>query len=121
MNKYYDGTKLLSLMDINGDKPEIYMSTSNRSAGKTTYFNRMLVNRYKKYGEKFILLYRFNYELTECADKFFKDIQRLFFPTDEMTEKRRANNIFVELFLNEKKSRKTKKYILTTTILSYMI
>lgn len=102
MNKYYDGTKLLSLMDINGDKPEIYMSTSNRSAGKTTYFNRMLVNRYKKYGEKFILLYRFNYELTECADKFFKEIGRLFFKDDVMTEKKHANGIYVELFLNDK-------------------
>lgn len=101
MGKYYDGTKLLSLMDINGNKPEIYMSTSNRSAGKTTYFNRMLVNRFKKNKEKFILIYRFNYELTECADKFFKEIGRLFFPNDEMTEKKHANGIFVELFLND--------------------
>ena len=44
--KYYDGTKLLSLMDINGKRPEIYISTSNRSAGKTTYFNRFFVNRF---------------------------------------------------------------------------
>lgn len=102
MSKYYDGTKLLSLMDINGNKPEIFMSTSNRSAGKTTYFNKMLVNRFKKTGAKFILVYRFNYELTECADKFFKEIGRLFFKEDEMTEKKHANGIFVELFLNEK-------------------
>lgn len=27
---YYDGTKLLSLTDISGNKPEIYISTSNR-------------------------------------------------------------------------------------------
>ncbi len=102
MSKYYDGTKLLSLMDINGQKPEIYMSTSNRSAGKTTYFNKMLVNRFKKNGDKFILIYRFNYELTECAPKFFKEIGNLFFKGDEMTEKKHANGIFVELFLNEK-------------------
>lgn len=102
MGKYYDGTKLLSLMDIDGNKPEIYMSTSNRSAGKTTYFNKMLVNRFKKNGSKFILVYRFNYELTECADKFFKEIGRLFFKDDEMTEKKHANGIYVELFLNDK-------------------
>lgn len=41
---YYDGTKLLSLKDINGNLPEIYICTSNRSAGKTTYFNRLCVN-----------------------------------------------------------------------------
>ena len=29
---YYDGTKLLSLKDINGNTPELYICTSNRSA-----------------------------------------------------------------------------------------
>lgn len=100
-SKYYDGTKLLSMQDINGLKPEIYMTTTNRSAGKTTYFNRMVVNRYKKTGKKFILVYRFNYELVDCANKFFKEIKNLFFKNDEMTEKRKANGIYVELFLNE--------------------
>ena len=60
---YYDGSKLLSMKDINGNTPEIYISTSNRNAGKTTYFNRYLVNRFLKYGEKFCLLYRFQDEL----------------------------------------------------------
>ena len=81
MPKYYDGTKLLSMKDINGNKPEIYISTSNRSAGKTTYFNRFFVNRFLDKDEKFALLYRFNYELDDCADKFFKDISTLFFQT----------------------------------------
>lgn len=102
MSEYYDGARLLSLMDINGKKPEIYICTSNRSAGKTTFFSRMIVNRYKKTGAKFMLLYRFNYELDECADKFFKDIRTLFFPDDIMASVRRANGIFHELFLNNK-------------------
>lgn len=101
MGEFYDGTKLLSMQDINGEKPEIYLTTGNRSIGKTTWFNRYCVKDFKKNGKKFCLVYRWNYELSDCADKFFKDIQRLFFPSDEMTEKRRANNIFVELFLNE--------------------
>ena len=70
MNKYYDGTKLLSMLDINGNKPEIYMVTTNRTGGKTTYFSRLLVNRFLKRGEKFALLYRYNYELDEIADKY---------------------------------------------------
>ena len=57
MPQYYDGTKLLSMQDMNGNKPEIYISTSNRSAGKTTYFNRLCVNRFLDKGEKFALLY----------------------------------------------------------------
>ena len=101
MNKYYDGTKLLSMLDINGNKPEIYMVTTNRTGGKTTYFSRLLVNRFLKRGEKFALVYRYNYELDEIADKFFKDIGSLFFSGYEMTSKRRASGIFHELFLNE--------------------
>ena len=79
-SKYYDGTKLLSLKDINGDKPEIYICTTNRSGGKTTYFGRLCVNKWVQSGSKFCLVYRFNYELESIADKFFKDIKGLFFP-----------------------------------------
>ena len=43
MGQYYDGTKLLSMLDINGKRPEIYMTTTNRTGGKTTYFGRLLV------------------------------------------------------------------------------
>lgn len=102
MSQFYDGTKLLSMMDINGNKPEIYMCTSNRSAGKTTYFGRLCVNRFLKHGEKFMLIYRFNYQLDDCADKFFKDINTLFFPGSVMQSKRRASGAYHELFLDEK-------------------
>lgn len=102
MGNYYDGTKLLSMLDINGNKPEIFICTSNRSAGKTTYFNRLLVNRFKKNKEKFMLIYRYNYELDDCADKLFKDIEGLFFQGDVMTSKRKASGIFHEMFLNDK-------------------
>lgn len=102
MSEYYDGTKVLSMLDINGEKPEIYMVTTNRTGGKTVFFSRLLVNKYKKNEGKFALIYRYNYELDDCADKFFKDIKGLFFPLDTMTAKRRANGIFHELFLNEK-------------------
>lgn len=85
---YYDGTKLLSLKDINGNLPEIYICTSNRSAGKTTYFSRLCVNRFLKNNEKFALIYRYNYELDDIVDKFFKDIQSLFFSSHNMTAKR---------------------------------
>ena len=98
---YYDGTKLLSLKDINGKKPEVFMCTSNRSAGKTTYFNRLVVNRFIKRGEKFALLYRFNYELDGCDEKFFKDIKELFFPEYDMTAAKKMKGIYQELYLNE--------------------
>ena len=98
--QYYDGTKLLSLKDVNGQQPEIYICCSNRSAGKTTFFGRYFVNRWKNHGEKFILIYRYNYELSDVADKFFKEIKFLFFPDDEMESKSRAKGIYHELFYN---------------------
>ena len=100
---YYDGTKLLSMTDINNEKPEIYLCTGNRSAGKTTFFNRLCVNKFLTREEKFCLVYRYNYELDDCADKFFKDIGGLFFPGRKMTSKRRASGIFHELYIDENK------------------
>ena len=101
MGAYYDGTKLLSMLDINGKKPEIYMCTTNRTGGKTTYFSRLCVNRFMNKGEKFCLVYRYNYELDDVAEKFFKDISTLFFKGATMTSKRRASGIFHELFIDE--------------------
>lgn len=101
-NKYYDGTKLLSLSDINGNKPEIYICTTNRTGGKTTYFGRLCMNAFFKRGEKFALLYRFNYELDGIADKFFKDIGGLFFPEYYMKSEKRAKGVFHELFIYKK-------------------
>lgn len=101
MGVYYDGTKLLSMLDINGNKPEIYMCTTNRTGGKTTYFGRLCVNRFMDKQEKFCLIYRYNYELDDCADKFFKDISNLFFNGAVMTSKRRASGIFHELFIDD--------------------
>lgn len=98
---YYDGTKLLSLKDINGKQPEIFLCTSNRSGGKTTYFGRLCVNKFLKKREKFMLIYRFNYELDDCANKFFKDLSSLFFKGAVMESKRRASGSYHELFLDD--------------------
>lgn len=101
MTQYYDGTKLLSTKDLDGNSPELFMVTTNRTGGKTTYFGRLMVNRFLKSGKKFGLIYRYNYELDDCAVKFFRDIGSLFFPGMVMTSKRRAAGIFHELFLDD--------------------
>ena len=98
INKFYDGTKLLSMKDLSGNKPEIYMVTTNRTGGKTTYYGRLLVNKFLKDGEKFGLIYRYNYELDDVSEKFFKDIGSLFFKEYTMRSERRASGIFHELF-----------------------
>ena len=96
---FYDGTKLLSMTDLNNNKPEIYICTSNRSAGKTTWFNRYATKKFLKDSIKFMIIYRFNYELDSVADKFFKEIKVLFYPNYNMVSRRRANGIYHELFL----------------------
>ena len=98
---YYNGTRLLSMKDLDGERPEIYICTSNRSAGKTTWFTRKVISDFKKTGSKFAFLYRYKYELDDCASKIFKDVQGLFFQEDEMTNSRRADGVYHELFLND--------------------
>ena len=97
---YYDGTKLLSLKDKYNKKPEIYICTSNRNAGKTTFFNRMLVNRFLKSGQEFLLVYRFNYELDEIDKKFFTNIGELYFSNKDFKCFRKSKGLYTELRLN---------------------
>lgn len=101
MAEYYDGTKLLSKKDLSGRKPEVYICTTNRTGGKSTYFGRLNVNKFLKTGSKFGLIYRFKYEVDNVSDKFFKDIKNLFFPGHTMTDKSMNNGIYHELFLDE--------------------
>lgn len=97
---FYDGTKLLSLRDINRKRPEIYISTTNRNAGKTTFFNRMLMNKFVKRKEKFCLVYRYNYELDDCGSKFFKSIGKLFFNNHEVHSKMHSDKTYAEIYFD---------------------
>ncbi|MBR4330868.1 MAG: phage DNA encapsidation protein [Candidatus Riflebacteria bacterium] len=111
MANYYDGTKLLSMRDIDGNQPELYLVTSNRTAGKTTWFNRYFVKKFLEKKEKFCLLYRFDYELDMVADKFFKDIGELFFPQYSMMCERRAKGTYLELYIGKKAETDEAKYV----------
>lgn len=102
MATYYDGTKILSLKDINGKTPEIFIIETNRTGGKTTYFGRMVTKRFFIKGEKFMLIYRYKYEMSDIPDKFFKDISSLFFPGCTMEAVSKAKGVFYELTINKK-------------------
>jgi len=99
---YYDGTKLLSLKDINDQQPEIYILVGNRTGGKTTFFNRMLVNHVLKKGTKFMLIFRYQSEMEEIADKFFKDIGPLFFPDMVMEAEKKSKGLYYNLYIRKK-------------------
>lgn len=81
LHKFYDGTRLLSMMDADGEKPEIYMCTDYRSTGKTTFFIRMLLKRFINKKEKFVYLVRFNVDVPSAyqiigkvASDFFDNV-----------------------------------------------
>ena len=99
---FYDGTKLLSMKDKNGHKPEIYMCVGNRTAGKSYFFKRLMLRRYVKNKEKFCILVRFAYELDGVADNFFKDLEQIDFKGHELVGKPFGKDLFVELFFDGK-------------------
>lgn len=101
MEKFYNGTKILSMNDINGNKPELYIVSGNRSSGKTTFFSRYFIKKFINKKEKFLLLYRYNYELDNVSEKFFKEINALFFQNYTMVEKRKNKGVYIELYLND--------------------
>ena len=47
---YHDGRRLLNMLDIDKQKPGFFIDTSNRSAGKTTFYNGYLVDNFLKKG-----------------------------------------------------------------------
>lgn len=98
---FYDGNKLLNLKDINGNTPAIYLSAGNRSLGKTTFFNKKLIDWFLKKNEKFLLLYRFKKELTSIDEKFFSDISELFFPNKIMRCVGSKDEPYKKLLLND--------------------
>lgn len=98
--EYYSAKKLLSQKDLYGRVPEIYITQSNRSAGKTTEFSRILVKDFKENGKKFGILYRYDYELEDCAEKFFKDVKEIFYPESDMISVSKLRGKYHELWLD---------------------
>ena len=98
---YYNGDRLLSYVDIDGKRPEIFIVESNRSAGKTTYFAKKLIDNFLKKDEKFIVIYRWAYEIKNCADSFFGSVNSLFFPKSTMTQ-RTVEGKYAEFILDNK-------------------
>lgn len=101
--EFYSGYRLLACTDKNGIKPEIYIAASNRSAGKSTFFNGLMLHKYLTKGKKFLLLYRRRYEISQAADGFFKDISKLFFPDLSMTQESGVKNVFEKLYVSERR------------------
>lgn len=68
--QYYNGENLLNQLDKNEEKPGIYLSNSNRSAGKTSFFQIYCIDKFLEKREQFILLCRQKNELDGCELPF---------------------------------------------------
>lgn len=101
---WYDGSRLMNMRDLDGDVPELFFCTSNKSAGKTTFFNRFFVSRFLSHNEKFILLFRYSYELDNVADKFFKDISSLFFNNIPISQEKKDSGKYVQLLIDDREA-----------------
>lgn len=100
MERYYDGKTLLNKKDLDGEKPEIFICTTNRSAGKSVYFGKKMVDEFLEKKEKFILLFRYKYEIKNCEEKFFPELERLFYEGKIMTSREKQKGAYAELYLD---------------------
>lgn len=107
MTEYYSNARLLTLKDVNGNTPDIYISDGNRTAGKSVSWKKYMTDYYlKRLGKKddvnqFMLIYRNKYELSDVSDKYFRDIERLFYQGHVMKQKKIGDGIAVVLYLDD--------------------
>ena len=87
MGDFYNGNKLMSLLDLNYKKPEIFMCCGNRTAGKTFFFKRWVLRRFVAYREKFVIFVRFIDDMPNVVEGFFADIGPLAFYGHTMSQK----------------------------------
>lgn len=84
--QYYDGLKLLNKNDLDNLKPEIFICTGNRAAGKSYFFKRFLVQNFIKDNDcKFMVIFRKADEMSNSIGAFFEDIK-----TDKCFSKMKA-------------------------------
>lgn len=97
--EYYSGKNLRNKKDLQNKKPKFLLSVGGRSTGKTVDWNSFVLNEFIKNKKQFILYYRYKYEITNIADRFFKSIDFRFDGT--MTDKNTENLGFSYLYYND--------------------
>lgn len=81
--------------------PGIFLAVGNRTGGKTTYYNRLMVTSFLRHREQFMLVYRYGYELEGIVERFFNDIRGLFFRDYVMKEEKVSKGIYVKLYIGK--------------------
>lgn len=97
--KYYSGENLLKQKDIDGNRPGIFLSNSNRSAGKSTFFTTYLIDRFVSDREKFIILMRDKSEI-ENVDVCFEETFKHYYSDKIMSIKYYVNKLVMGIWLD---------------------
>jgi hypothetical protein len=100
MTKYYSSEKLLSMKDLDGLEPSIYMITTNRCAGKTTHFLLKAIELFKTTKRKTALIYRHQYELSSASSIFNSALKIYDDFEHELTTVSHAKGLFYEFLLD---------------------
>lgn len=100
-DRYYSGDNLLSKLDKNGKKPGIFLSNSNRSAGKTTYFQIRAIEEFLETGKQVVLVMREKSELKDIETTYEFVIDN-YFSECIMTSKWYVDRIVMGLYLDGK-------------------
>lgn len=77
---YYNGEKLLSKLDLNGKKPEIYVCDGTRTAGKTFFFKDFLLEKIVNENNKIGIITRFQKTADSIPGAFIKDLAEVKYP-----------------------------------------
>lgn len=101
---HYSGNLLLSKFDRNNIRPEIYCSTTNRSAGKTTWFGGYFIHKFLKNEELFCILMRKKYQLEKSLSfqAYFPSALECFFPALEMKEEIGIKGVFNTIYIRKR-------------------
>lgn len=98
--KFYAANKILSMLDADGKRPQMLYIVGNRTGGKSFAIKCLLLRKFMKRGEKFVVFVRFKEDIKDAVRGFFADIGPIKFPGHNMSQRPLLNGKAAELFLD---------------------
>lgn len=100
--EFYNGFRLLSTLDLDGNIPEIFGCTGNRTGGKSFFFKQFMLEQWiGNHKKKMMVLFRKKPEMIDASVAFMKDFKDVGMYTNlEISEISCNGGIFNEWFIN---------------------
>lgn len=97
--QYYKGYDLINQLDARGQNPKIFMSNTNRTAGKTTFFELLLIQYARQYNRKFCIIVREKMEV-DAPESFFDNLMDYYYPESLMHSKFVIKGVINEIYFD---------------------